>query len=268
MPQYDFVEPSASPANHVGLTTAFNGVVLDEVGATSFIFQTLKVEGRALIKTDIKSQAKEWSDGSWLTFSRIPSREIVVTALIGLPDEVRDKAQHREMWEALNRILTTRQPAELKFSDDAYSYMALYSGSSGVSETSYSEVVNLTFTCLDPYKYKPAAKFAINAIPGDFNIPVTPSQMEIVLAEDTDTIKISNAQNGQNIVFHGDFKTGQKITIQWNESIIAVDGSRENMLPKLDILSDIEMFEFKSGDSLSVVPSSSTVQIEARAKAL
>jgi predicted phage tail component-like protein len=266
MGQYKFVTPNEEPENSWPLVTIFDGTRLDNIAG--FPTRTLKVEGRALTAQEVQDQDRPWNDGAWFLGSRVPKREIKITMLVDLRHEDGAAKTDRTFWEELNKTLIGQEPKELKFTDDDYSFFAIYTGFNQIAEDTYQEKFELQFSCPDPFKYKPQTEISKGTVNAGLLLPTLPDKAEITIKEAAELVRITNATMYRNITIKGPFQAGDVLTITWGDIIQIKNQEDENILPRLDILSQIEDFKIMDGQQITALPASTEVRLKVRAKAL
>lgn len=126
--------------------TTYNNIILDDVVPG---FKTLGVDGRQFNEVDISSTENP-EDGSTFLSRRVPKREITVTFMLKQTASMTLKESQRLLLSYLNQ----KEPKKLIFSDESDVYFsAIFEKAKVDEEHDKVRSGELTFICLDPYKY-------------------------------------------------------------------------------------------------------------------
>lgn len=246
---YYFIDLNEEPVNqNLTLQTVINNTNLDDQYYGQF--KTLTVTGRGLITPALSYTERVGTDGAWFNSSNYPARIITVEAIINTD---------REFYELFNAEFGKKE-IRLEFTDDPYwVWHAYLSGINEPKEDNKKLIIELEFTCLDPYKYKTAGtEIGIGTVAGI--LYETHPEIGIVkINETSEQIKITNSATGKNIVVRDSFISGDEITLDFLDGRIYKKrgATKEDITIKLDIFSDFETFSLKSGDEILIAPASS-----------
>ena len=251
---YYFIDLNEEPVNqNLTLQTVINNANLDDQYYGQF--KTLTVTGRGLITPALSYTERVGTDGAWFDSSNYPARIITVEAIINTD---------REFYELFNAEFGKKE-IRLEFTDDPYwVWHAYLSGINEPKEDNKKLIIELEFTCLDPYKYKTAeTEIGIGTVAGIL-YETFPEMGMVKINGTTDQIKITNSTTGNNIVVRDSFIPGDEITLDFLDGRIYKkrESVQEDITIKLDIFSDFETFSLKSGDEILIAPASSELTLE------
>lgn len=253
---YYFIDLNEEPVKkNRTLQTVINNTNLDDQYYGQF--RTLTVTGRGLIAPTINITDKVGTDGAWLDSSNYPPRTITVEALI---------QTKIELFQLLNAGIG-KEEIKLNFTDDPFwEWHAFLSAVNESKEDSSETVIELEFTCLDPYKYKTLeTEISTGVIYPNILFETIPNSASVIMKESSNQIKITNESTGKNIVVRNELLKEDEITFDFdpvNPKIYKKRGStKSDITVDLDILSDFETFSFVGGNKITVTPASSTIAI-------
>lgn len=251
---YYFIDLSEEPVNrNRTLQTVINDTNLDDQYYGQF--KTLTVTGRGLIAPAINVTDKVGADGAWLDSSNYPPRIITVEALI---------QTKIELFQLLNAKIG-KEEIKLNFTDDPFwEWHAFLSAVNESKEDSNETVIELVFSCLDPYKYKTLeTEISTGVIDSNILFETIPNSASVIMKESSSQIKITNESTGKNIVVRNELLKEDEITFDFvNPKIYKKRGStKSDITVDLDILSDFETFSFVGGNKITVTPASSVIAI-------
>lgn len=266
---YDFVKINqiGSPSTS-SVAFSINGAVLDDVLTTSTqTFRTLNVSGRGLAEYDHEIQDIPGRHGSAHLRSKIAQRQIVIECLV----EADNNNAFRLLMRNLNQRLHSLDGLRLSFNDEPNLYYnAFFISGSNPKEDSNSLIMELTFDCYDPFKYRTSQNIAYisNGAVANLDTDYGVIADEIgVLSVNSNSFKIVNQTTGKQIVYsyNGGSSPGTYI-IHQKRGGIYVGGLDNNLIRwGLDILeSDFPNFTINDGDRITLSPSSATLAVTYR----
>lgn len=264
---YDFTDTIEPAKNKLGLQTLLNGTALD---TNVKGFKTLNVTGRGIAERALLETAKPHADGSWVDGVRVPARDIIVEASISASTE----SELQDAFATLNRLLDRRHaPTRLSFTDDPdYYWLGYFTTWNAPKEDRRRHVIELIFRRHDPYKYKtvPDTISAPSTVELAYNYPTTPELVVLTVgATDTRTLKLTNATTGASIVLSRDttqpaYTAGSKYTIRYTPHLTAVAATGADVMPDVDLASDIELFTVSRGDVLTTQGGTASLTIRGK----
>lgn len=258
---YDFTKPGGVVTTTTPtFKTIFNDQALEDVIPG---FTTLSVKGRALIGREIETNKTPGADGKYLTANTLEPREIVVKYLL-----MNTSANYRENFNKLNLLLHKTEAKQLKFTDEPdYYFNAFFESADDIDEIDNNVIATITFTCLNPYKYKNVDKDAgtnrvtITKLPKNPN-ECTPVLIKTATASTGDKVIIKNENTTKKLVINHKFVMGDVLEIDLNADYIL----KLNSTNKSDLIDFVESdfdFTVKQGD---VITSTNSKLLEVHTK--
>lgn len=100
----------------------------------------------------IEASTLEISDhpGAWYVTRNIRTRDIILT--LALDAQSRCSMDIRHAWREFSPKLAKNKPCKLELGDDGYVW-AMLTGETPITNEAYKGVIDVTFTCFDPYYY-------------------------------------------------------------------------------------------------------------------
>lgn len=234
----------------------FNGVLIDQAidGYT-----TINVSGRGLLNRFVSVADIPGRDGSYVLDSRLGSRRITVYYIMKAPDS----KTFLERMQQLHDLLSSDEDVLFKFGDEDYHRFGRLVEASDPPRDQLEGQGSFVLYCSDPYRYTAEEDVAFSPVPSGFALDTTPASMTLTVGTGTNQIKVTNTTTGKNIVLDGTYAAGDVITLTWGMSPTIKRGLNEDILDHLNILSDFEVFTFKSGESITVTPSDAVLAMRA-----
>lgn len=231
-----------------------NGIYLDN---EIYGFKTLSVQGRELLAHEVTTESFVGADGSVITQTRYPEREITVNYRL----EVSEREYFRDSFNKLNRILSGPNKV-LRFNDEPeYFFRGTLSSVDQVPTGSNSITSSFTFLCNDPFKYlnlqtatgrQPNISFKNSDSP----YLILPTIIEVDVESSSEFLMLMNSHNvtkSKQIRLSGvNFNVGDRVVFDFNKFTITKNG--EDIIRALDITSDFEDFYIGEGPIIAAVP--------------
>lgn len=242
--RYRFTDTINAPRVEFGFVTQYGATVLDEIEGVT----TLTVAGRGNV-------AREFSTLSNIHSARdftIADRYKPVNLEVKLKLEAKDDYAMRDLVDKLNLIFVDH-PQKLKFSDDAYYYIA------SLESMRFDETANQTTAVL---RFRSDYPFRFLDVEGKGNIfkwrtylPVVPDEIICEAQASATAFSLVNSRSGQSIRLSRAISAGQVIRIEPSKHFgITVNG--QNAMASLVPSSEFERFELDFTDELVCTPSS------------
>lgn len=203
-------------------------------------YQTLSVEGREMLSTNIEYQAVQ--KGAIVTGQTLPVRTLKVT--YKLEDQNPERLQFK--FKTLLNHLYRSEDVEIRFRDEAdYYYYGRYSTADNVPGNTNSIISSFTIFCADPLKY--TREIQTDGYIGNKIIyPVTPSKIEVLLTRNN-SIRITNGKYVIS-VSNAAIKTGDVLIFDFfNEQLLVNDKDYTSVI---DLESDFENFHIEQGQTI------------------
>lgn len=261
----DFSLPSS-------IQTIYAGTNLDREFTrddTSFI--TLTTKGRGLVSHEFEERDINGRQTLYLEDIKVRRREVVVKCQI----KAKNNEGFRRIMEEINKMLIRRTVSELEFTDDEDWYFnAILSEVSDVEENTNKAVVELTFYCQNPYKYKKEKTILVSSadiLSIDTHFPIVPEEIIITFNGQPDDIQIHNTHTEQKIVFKvegGQVGKTNKLYINQKETFIGYTNNQNAFLGVNLLESDFKQFSISDGEQVVVQPTPQSVEITYRGRKL
>lgn len=225
---------------------------------------TLNVTGRAALEYNINTVTPDGIDGELFQSATLKARTLQIEMLIS----AKDNATLRKKYEQLNKMFSKREIVSIRFSDEIDRvYYGIYTASDNPKEDSNEQIFNIDILCTDPFKYSDVqtisySSSAILSILSDF--PVKP-YIEVEYSGVGTTLDIINTKTKKGIKLVGLNPSVEKIyKIDVLENRITKSNLDTNALTNLNITSDWEEFDIKTGDQVTFLPEPSKITIKYR----
>lgn len=242
----------------------FNGEYLEELVQG---YRTLRVAGRETIGYDLKTiDDISGRDGGYTQEKKLQPRLLEVTYELKGKDDLHFQEQFR--W--LQYYLTSDDDVEIYFRDDDQIY---YYGQVISMEVVPDDRNNVFSTfvirCDNPYKFEketfakgnPSEIFMLSPY------ATTPEEIEVKIKENTQKVTIRNETTGRRIIINGDYKNSDVIKVRMNaeKGKDKLTKNGQSIMKELDFTTtDFNKFNIKNKDIVSIVPSSSELNIKYR----
>lgn len=249
------------------IQTIFNNVNLDiELTTDKHSFKTLNVTGRSHYDVDSQAVDVNGRDGAYFIDSKLEPRTLTVEASI----EANTNENFRELTAKLNKILFSRKPVKISFTDENdWFFNAQYINSNNPKENNNSQIVELNFICYDPYKYKEEETIqASNSerLKLDTMFPVVADEIIISFSSQPEEIRIFNTQTEKRIVFklQQNLSKSSRLILNQNETFIGYT-RQQNAFGSVDLKhSDFKTLTFNRDEQIVVQPTPSNITIKYR----
>ena len=207
-------------------------------------YLTVNVEGRGLLAKEINSINIPGRDGDYILESKYPPREIKVYYYITADSH----PEWLERMQKLNQVLQTNEDVEFYFQDENCKRYGRVIKTMDPPYDSHRGIGYFIIYCQDPWAYKSIKSFNGEIITSN-QYPVKIEEISFTVSNSTNLVKIINSTTGKKIILSGDFKSGDKVRITFDE-IKVNERNRMNWLDPM--VSDYHSFELYSGDKLIV----------------
>lgn len=211
-------------------------------------YRTLTTSGRELFARTPSTQEISGFDGAVLLDTHNATRQIKVTYQL----EAKTSQEFRYKFNRLNQILSSSN-LKLSFRDEPeYEWNAFLSGLGTFKEGVNRGVSDLTFTCVDPFKYQKqiteySGKGKINIISSEF-YAAAPEYIKLKISSSATEISIKTDNYKIGLTY--DFPTNSTIEIKPNaDEQLVLNGVPTPEI--LDFESDLENFKVTNGDILT-----------------
>ncbi|MCU7556528.1 distal tail protein Dit [Macrococcus capreoli] len=232
---------------------------------SSFTFTTLSVSGRGAVEYNVEGTEVTKRHGSVFRERRLKDRKIVIKALV----KAATNEAYREGMSALNGLLGLTDLISLKFTDDmSYTYYGYCVRVEDDGEQSNTQIIEIEFTCLDPFKYtdsKTLTYSTASPMAIETSFPIMPTYIDITfasIAEASDFTLVNN-NTGKKIVFKG-MAVSPTIRINQMQDFIGSIGG-ENKIAGLQVkYSDFDTLKVSNNDVLWTSPAPSSISLTYR----
>lgn len=256
---YSFTQPNeVHQSASRSIETIFNNVNLDQA-FNDGEFQTLVVNGRGLADYDVDTDDIAGADGMFSANSSVEPREITVRVKV----KAVSNEDMRKYYRKLNRLLHTRRALPLSFTDEPEHYFnAYFISSNKPNEVSNEQVIELTFMCYDPFKYREqeviSEASSAQALSLDTDFPIRPDEIILRFDSQSDARSwvLNNTTNGQRIRFNlpSGSAASSIVNIKIKENFIGFN-DLNRISQGLDLTySDFRKFVVDDGDQLVINP--------------
>ena len=216
-----------------------NGKSLSEIEG----YRQLHISGRGLVSQDPELVNVPARAGAFFNYTQDSIREIEVTyQLTG-----QSSSHLRDQFEQLNNAL--RGLLKLRFIDEPeWEYQAYLSDVDNKAEQSLQFVSSFKLVCPDPYKYK-NKQASTGKVTLKHAQQVLPETIEATVTTTTEQIAIVNGDKA--IRFIGNYRSGDKLKITWDQTEITATVNTINKLHELKFFDIPETFYVKDGDTIT-----------------
>ena len=215
-------------------------------------YRTLMSDGRGLVAPKITSTSVPKHDGKIYQSSNYQERQIKVKFAL----TANTSRDFREKLDRLNQLLSQPEQ-EISFNDQPeFAYNATLSDITEEQKGWHTMVGTITLTASNPYKHRvlPVENKGVGSIQimEPIFYAVNPEKIVVTVEKAVADIKISNGR--QTISISGNITAGELvIKPTGGDDFLTINGVAKPEL--LDWMSDLENFEIKSLDTVTVTPS-------------
>lgn len=166
---------------------------------------TIKIDGRP---------------GEWFSKRAIGTRDIYVG--LGILNDTKDRKDILENWFLLSDKLTKDKPCKLEIGNGYY-VNAILVGDTQTTTTGKWSIVEVQFTCYDPYIYGEEHEVSLKTGNNTFNVKGKYSTYPVITINGASTTTITDTKTGDKIRVE-DIASGKSLVINMNEHRCLVDG--------------------------------------------
>ena len=189
-----------SKTTPLSLNLIVNDTNFDEKYSDNYNFTTLNVEGREIAHKEIKTKKVAGRDGAVVISENFPVREIVVKGLL----KTKNNESYRKFINDLSSLLTPKEALSISFTDEPYFFYGHLTDVSKSFETSNENIIDLIFTCYDPFKYsKDVFKntaYADNVSVVNNGTHSTPFILEATALKDSPYFMVTDVENNHFMI--------------------------------------------------------------------
>lgn len=210
-------------------------------------FKTLNIFGRTIAKKNVSVSDSDVFDGGYITSNTYSPRIITVEYLL----KGRSNSDFIRKFELLNFYL--RGNLKLKVSDDSFYYYGVLKDITDIEDVTNWVVGKFEIICCDPYKYSDDFSISFDTSYRFTRLYMYEAILESVMIapnKSSDGVSIKNKRNGKQIKIEGPISQGDKIKINCLEQKITINN--QNALNRLNIISNLEDFELKLDDLITI----------------
>ncbi|MDO5016534.1 MAG: phage tail family protein [Eubacteriales bacterium] len=217
----------------------FNNIVLDSAIEG---YMTINVDGRGLLRREIKTVKIPGRAGERIVDQSIPPRELKVYFFLKA-DRDRD---FRKRLIYLHELLTSDEDARIRFGDEVGSRFGRCTDIDDPPYDSNQGIGSFMLYCQDPFLYQEAKILTGNRVI-IYPLSVYSHKLEeikIKVSSDRNGLFVRNISTGQRIILLGDFAAGDNVVMRPTDGVLTVNNKPD--LPRLDYVNsawqDFEIF--------------------------